>query len=322
MAQNAPSWTTFAWRGFHMEVPVNWELGAFDGDDDIGYLRLDDLYIPRLEIRWKRARAGTNIDRAAKTYLDNLQMTYKRRKLSPIPQPSPLDLALPNSQDLQVRGYRWKGQAPGVAAVILCHTCRRISVVQMFFPPEGFSAKTYKRVFASLHDHNPPDQAHWDFYLLHLRTPDDWRLAGHKFNPGYAELNFVSREKFQADFRRWGPASVLLENNDLQAWAKQNWPTGLHPDNVNNITHQGESAVLARRTGSGLLAPFRRTFGRGPGVRKALYWQSTAWHCVKSDRLWMVDIFARSEPQAEQPDYQVLCHQLLPPELSAAVARS
>ena len=319
MAQDSTTWTTFAWRGFRMEVPLQWDLGAFDGDDDIGYLRLDGLYIPRLEIRWKRARPRTSIDNAARVYLDSLSRANRRRNTALTSQPKPLDLTLPDSRDLQVRGYRWKDpQVECVAAVVLCAHCRRVSVLQMFFPPETFSARVYKRVLGSFYDHNPPDQAHWGCYLMHLRTPDTWQMTGHKFNPGYAELNFADRYNFQADFRRWGPASVILQDSDLEEWAKQNWSTGLFPDNITNFERSGEPALLTRRTGSGILAPIRRTIGRGTRIRKALYWQCTAWHCPQSDRLWMVDIFSRSEPQAEDADYQVLCHQMMPAEFTAS----
>ena len=322
MAQDSATWTTFAWRGFSMEVPLQWDLGAFDGDDDIGYLRLDGLYIPRLEIRWKRTGARANIDRAARVYLDSLARANKRKNPAPSSEPRPLELTLPDSQDLQVRGYRWKSpQAECVAAVVLCSVCRRISVLQMFSPPETFSAKVYKRVLGSFHDHSPPGQVHWGFYLMHLHTPDAWQMTGHKFNPGYAELNFGGPKNFQADFRRWGPASVLLEDSDLEKWARQNWPDGLGPDNVSNFNRSGEPALLARRTGSGILAPIRRTIGRGKGIRKALYWQSTAWHCSKSNRIWMVDIFSRSEPQADEADYQVLCHQMIPAEFSTPAGK-
>ena len=291
-----------------MEVPLDWELGAFDGDNISGYLRLDTLINPRLEIRWKRCGKGSRIEQAAQSYLTSLTRTNKNHQRYRKPKPWNPNVAWPDN--LHVRCYRWTGQSECAAAIIHCPTCRRISVVQISFPPDKFNSALSKRVLESLHEHNPDDVAYWDFYLLHLRTPSSWKLLAHKFSPGYAELNFVGPDKLQADFRRWGPASILLEDKDLQQWARENWPTKIKADSIETLNRHGELSQVARRNASGILAPLRRALGQGPGIRKALYWHSTSWHCPASERLWIVDIFARSGPQAAQKNWQVLCHQL------------
>ena len=288
-----------------MQVPLDWELGAFDGDQSSGYLRLDDMFVPRVEIRWKRSSRYNDINQATERYLKSLQKSKNPLQR----QPTPLTLAIDWPNDLQVRCYRWKGQYECVAAVMQCLTCKRISVVQIFFPEGTFSAAVYKRILSSLHDHNPADVAYWDFYLMHVRTPSSWKLLGHKFNPGYAELSFSGPGKLQADFRRWGPASVILQDSDLEQWARENSPQSLKADSIHTHTLDGDLAQITRRNASGLLGPLCRAFGRGPAIRKALYWHGTAWHCPSSERLWMVDVFAGSGPEAAEAEWQVLCHQ-------------
>ena len=308
MPENSEEWTVFAWRGLRMEVPLDWELGAFDGDNIAGYLRLDSLLRPRLEIRWKRCGKGSRIERAAESYLASVRRANKNYEQYREPRPWSPNVAWPD--DLEVRCYRWAGQSECAAAIIHCPACRRISVVQILFPLGKFSSGLSKRVFGSLGEHNPDDVAYWDFYLLHLRTPSSWKLLGHKFNPGYAELSFAGPGKLQVDFRRWGPASVLLEDKDLEQWAKENWPAKIKADSVETFNRDGELSQVARRRASGILAPLRRALGRGPGIRKALYWHSTAWHCPASERLWMVDVFAGSGAEAAEAKWRVLCHEL------------
>ncbi len=307
MPENSAQWTIFAWQGFRMEVPLDWDLGSFDGDDASGYLRLDDLMIPRMAIRWKRFGRASHIDQAVKRYLESVERGNKDREQ--YSEPRPLNVNVAWAQDLQVRCYRWRGQKECAAAVIQCAGCKRISVVEIFFPRGKFRADVCRRVFGSLHDHNRDDVAYWDCYLLHLRTPVSWKLLSHKFNPGYAELNFAGPGKLQVDFRRWGPASVLLEEKDLEQWARENWPARLKADSVHTVNRDGELSQVARRNASGLLAPLQRLLGRGPAIRRALYWHSTAWHCSASERLWMVDVFAGSGLEAAEVEWQVLCHQ-------------
>ena len=45
------NWTKFGWAGIVTELPEEWEISGLSGDQKEGYLRLEDEFMPRLELK-------------------------------------------------------------------------------------------------------------------------------------------------------------------------------------------------------------------------------------------------------------------------------
>jgi hypothetical protein len=62
------SYHLFAWQGFAMEVPVDWNLAEYKMTGDVSRVRLHDDFNLRLELEWLYSRKRLNPERIRKRY--------------------------------------------------------------------------------------------------------------------------------------------------------------------------------------------------------------------------------------------------------------
>ena len=309
MAEAIAEWTSFAWRRFALDVPLEWEPGIFDGDDLRGYVRLEDYFEGRLEMRWRRSYRAGNIEVAAKRYVEGIRQGVKRRRLSFKMEPKEYNLVPSWPDDFEARVYRWSADVDCVSAIVQCSACHRLTAIQLLFPLGGLKPALAKRVLSSFRDHVEEGEGDaWRLYLSDIVTPHEWRLKDHQFGPGILELNFGGPRRMTASFRRWGAAEVLLAGRDMRRWFNARWPKGIRPEKVVETEVRGEPALVATRNPRGVFDLLRRLIGRKEASKKSMFWQGVAWHCEQSNRLWAVDVFAPTEAEATEAAWEVRCH--------------
>ena len=77
------NWTKFGWAGIVTELPEEWEISGLSGDQKEGYLRLEDEFMPRLELKWsvaKSKRRNPDLHAVLDDYFKIIRKTYKKTK--------------------------------------------------------------------------------------------------------------------------------------------------------------------------------------------------------------------------------------------------
>ena len=59
-----PRWKHFAWDGWDIQIPVDWDLGALQVTPKDGYFRLDDEFEPRLMVKWQILKGAFSPEKA------------------------------------------------------------------------------------------------------------------------------------------------------------------------------------------------------------------------------------------------------------------
>ncbi len=306
----------FGWRGFRFELPLPWEPGSLKGDDASGYLRFDDPLMQCLEVKYDRSYRDTAAEVAAENYIKQLKHAAKKDR--PFRrEPEAFDVGAAWPEGMRGQAVRWSGDVECVALFLACETCRRVSALQVLFPERDLRLSTVRRLVETFEDHPADFQAPvlWSLYRLHLETPAAWRLTGHEFGPGHARLQFSGPGGLQADVRRAGPAEVLLRKTDLEAWLEAQLPkrVKLDPARVQRAEARGDPVLVATREPRGLGGLLGR-LGRGDAALAGRALEATAWHCPATNRLWAVQVYAKTLDAAAEADWRVVCHAAAPPE--------
>jgi len=303
----------FGWHKFTLALPEPWEPGRIEGDDVKGYARIDDGFMPRLELKWDRAYGDDACDEAFRRYMKELTRAAGKGGAAQATrrEPKEFDLGVRLPEGMRYRTVRWSAAVDCVAATVACSRCNRVAGLQILFPEGQMQTSLARRILESFRDHpeSPDAPAWWGIYKMRFQTPVRWRLVAHRFGPGYAEMNFAGPGGVLADFKRMGPAEVLLKKRDLVDWYLAQLPQHVKVprEAVERSEVRGDVVLAATRQPRGLAAFLRRR-GKDEVARRALCLQSVAWHCPRSNRLWAVEVYAPTLEAAREGQWQVFCH--------------
>jgi hypothetical protein len=198
-----------AWNGVRFLAPACWEVTRIGPR----YLLLADEEGATLEIKWRRVQGGFSHQRAFK----RLRSLHQGR-VQECPLPAEWDTLLPH---FTVRGFAWQAEAQGgQGAVLYCPACGNATLIQFFRKAAQRCRETCRRVLASFRDHSGDDQVRWSIFDIRAEIPAEYRLVRYRFEAGRFEMHFGANRQ-QIALYRWGPASALLANGDLSAFAAQ-----------------------------------------------------------------------------------------------------
>lgn len=201
------SWREIAWNGVRFSTPEPWEVVKIGPR----YLLLADEGGPALEIKWERIK-GRFSHRTALKRLNSLHRDTVRE--SPLPEEWKKILG-----DFTATGFSWQAETKGARGAILhCSACGNATLIQFFRNFSVLSHETCHRVLASFQDHSPDNRVLWSIFDIRAKIPAEYRLVRYRFEAGRFELHFGS-ERQQITLYRWGPASALLANGSLFAFA-------------------------------------------------------------------------------------------------------
>ena len=260
--------TAVAWNGVRLTVARGWELCRI-GER---YLQFEDDDGPVLELKWQPFKGRAAQDR----HLRRLAGGRARRQgvdFAVVPLPRAWSAAVAG---FHARCFTWKGPSTmGKGLVLQCDTCRTVHLIQFLRQDIVQREDLCSEILRSFRDH--PSQSvsgwtKWSVYGIKAEIPDDFRLQRYTFNPGALELTFQGAHGTTLTLYRWGPASVLLNDQSLDrfvthrlAWARF-------------ITHRvgspdGDMLLIQAPLFTGGGAKWIRRLGRRP-----LYgWLFAAW---------------------------------------------
>lgn len=293
-----PRWKHFAWDGWDLEVPVDWDLGALEiGRAGEGYFRLDDEFEPRLTAKWKPADGRFDPDRAVDDYLrkqvkalGKAGLTPEVRKGQPLPGGKHLlKEARYQSYALEVAGRR----SIGVAAH--CPQCRRSFALSINVAGGGGGEgdRLVQRIMQSLRDHPEPGKAlaRWELYGLSAQLPVELRAAAHKLTQGFVSFAAFAPPRTRVELGRWSLAGMHLAAVSLRQFAARHVTRkrGAPPMTLEEATVQSHPGIVfaSRRR---LLEPVRRGVRRLLRARKPPYQTGLLWHCAPTNRIFMLTL--------------------------------
>jgi hypothetical protein len=203
-------WKLVAWNGVSMRVPAQWEVGSLG----VSYLQLEDQTGPVLELKWQQL---------------NRFFSHKNhlKKLARLSNSAPgLDfevIHLPEEwrqplRSFETQSFKWQGrQVGGKGAILYCTYCGKASLLQ-FYQKEGRDDSLLSvKVLQTFRDHSDDGMVVWALFGLRALMPEKFGLIGYRFQPGHYQLKYKwGRE--QITLSRWGPADVLLKDEDLLDW--------------------------------------------------------------------------------------------------------
>jgi hypothetical protein len=177
-------WREIAWNGVRCEIPDYWDVA------EIGprYLMFAD-----------------------KQHKKKFGKTVKKVTL-----PSEWKTLL---NDFSSVAFSWHGTAiRGLGAILYCPACKTATLIQFFQVAPKHPDTVAHHILGSFQDHPQDNQGIWALYDIRALIPVEFNLIKYRFDAGYYELVF-SNKKLKITLGRWGPASALLRNRDLEEFA-------------------------------------------------------------------------------------------------------
>ncbi len=314
MNRGTSKWAATGWHQLYFERPEDWSIGAVTGDFSTGYLRLDDMEMPRFELRWERTRGREPVDQVVARYLKNLA-GKGGKKAPPVKVRRDLDLIKNESilQDRTVEGFHWRteGRDPlqAYGCLWMCETCRRTIFAQVLGRGGESLMTLASKLLNTLDDHARDEKAVWAVYGMKIEIPAAYVLKHHSFLTGRIELTFESGGA-RLELVRMSLAEMHLENRTFEDWFQNTY--GQEIENWSDFrgTPSGHPGILG--TGEGVdpetvhsrmaWLPWRQP------RKKPL--SCCSWHCIDGNKLYVL----RHMDATHQSDLlgeiavKVMCH--------------
>ncbi len=199
-------WREFAWNGIRFSAPEKWETGKIGSR----YLLLEQEARPMMEIKWGRISGKFSHHRHLRR-LAGLRPDKRKVELAECPLPPGWKAALAN---FKATGFHWTGEPfQGMGAILYCPACKNAALIQFYRHDRADAASFAHRVLASFQDHTTGEQVLWSIFDIRARLPASFWLTSFRFDAGHFFLKF-SRRRQVLTLSRWGPASILLSDDD------------------------------------------------------------------------------------------------------------
>lgn len=205
----------FAWQGWEIATPSEWDPVRLEGDFDGGTVLLADLNGPRLGVRWRRFACDGKSARHAERALRDEVGTLAAAEAIPFTLSGDWFSCLlytepkPPGRDVFVGVSNASNRLLQVA----CHVKRRDDAL--------------KQVITHVRDASEDDEQPWSVFDLWCRVPRSLRLASHKLLAGDLSLSFASVGKpaKQLTIRQVGVAGLALQRSSIEQWLRRQQST-------------------------------------------------------------------------------------------------
>jgi hypothetical protein len=201
----------FGWQGFRLEHPDEWAAVHLSGDRTRGYARLASDRRIGCQIRWQKAKDGSDHGQRLEQYLKKLAADAKRAGETFNSEFSAEDGTLV---------YRWSGSGQGRGCLFHSSACSRTFFLEVLGGKKDQLLPQYREIMANFQsglDEN--DREHWALFGLHVALPAGLELARHTLLAGRTQMLFRGKG-VTVDAQRWGFAEQLLDKHGLEAWAR------------------------------------------------------------------------------------------------------
>lgn len=295
-------WKLFAWQGVQLEVPRDWSLGAVTGDERKGHFRLDDEEVVRLEARWERGRARTDLEPVVERHIEALRRVAKKQN-APFHAERGIRIGLP--PDVDATCFEWRSDYKAYNLLTFCPECKRITLVRVMAKSGERLQPVAARIFGSLRDHGDDSGTPWAVYGLRLTAPESFRLESNALNLKRIELIFRSGAE-EAAAARFNLAEMQLRDRPLGQWFVETYEKDLRRYRsleTETEEYRGHAAMRfwARPRSRGLFSLLARP----------MFLVGRAWSCSQEDKIYMARRLARRDRLEEFDPFcdSVLCHE-------------
>ncbi|MCS6861596.1 MAG: hypothetical protein NZT92_14905, partial [Abditibacteriales bacterium] len=215
------------WQGLTLTVPSDWNISVIGGDRQAGYLRIDSVTMPRVEIKWQQAgKAGVNLERTLEKFLKGFTKEMSKRK-KPIEIRRPVKVVSKRQKrKTDILGFAWQSDHQGCGVLWHCPDCDRIVIAQVLGTLEEDVQQLASKVLSSLEDHGQQEWDTWSVYGLAFQMPQAFLLEKHKLLTGQLELEFTRKKPGlsianvtqRIIVARWAMADTLLKEGTFEEW--------------------------------------------------------------------------------------------------------
>ncbi len=276
-------WSPFAWQGWQLDVPPDWNPVLLQGDGRRGSVVLADLEVARLELTWVAwpGRQTPSLDRSVK----------KQAASMVNPSVGPAD---PWPLADEFGGARELVSADGdeIRLVLNSPASRRAAVLR--FSPHGLRdhRAVVCRIVGSLADLSDRPMVPWAIYGFSFAVPQCVVLSANQLQTGSAVLSFSGRRGELFRFARVTSAGRLSDRVgpvELMARIEGRSRRGYTWQDQPQRTHRGHEVVVRHGWQPGL-SRLRR-----PSRRSV---HTATWYCPECDRVFEVlRRGSRADPQ-------------------------
>jgi hypothetical protein len=212
MKSHPMTFKDIGWNGICFSIPDTWEVSKIGAH----YLFFEDQHQPTMEIKWGKVPEGythhQQFQQLSTQYSGQEQKTIKQNSL-----PKLWEKAL---HAYDAVGFSWGGKPfGGTGAMVYCPECRCATLIQ-FFSKDRQPVPAARQILQSFKDHPESNLATWSIYDIQAKIPTNFTLITYQFDAGCFKLVFDTGF-IRATFHRWGLASVLLRDKNLQSFARQ-----------------------------------------------------------------------------------------------------
>lgn len=219
--KNRETWKEVGWNGIRFSVPSAWEAGRI-GER---YILLEHDGLPVLELKWNKIKGKFSSEKQLKRLKSDYHKQQFAMEISPWFIPKDLQNVLKSHE---INGFQWKGKLfAGKGLILFCKDCHCATLLQFYERRDAGKDRLnliYKgKILSSFQDHSLNGTYLWSVFDIRTVLQEHFKLLGHSFSPGSFELEFDTGV-CHVFFYRWSPASVILIENDLQAFAEKVFP--------------------------------------------------------------------------------------------------
>ena len=271
----------FAWQGWQVQTPEEWNPVNLHGTFEAGYALLSDIHRPRLGIRWTTPGRGFDCQRWSREALVAEIGELAAKEAEACGDERFGDAVLYSEAEPPGRDV-WLGRS-SVSG-------RTFEVVHHVYPGEAPRMKELRERFS---DSACNGELAWAVFDLSCATAGGWRLASQRMNAGDLSLEFA-RKSERMSVRQIAVAHLALKRMPLEKWLEEQ----IRPW-VKRYRRVGEAAEVTMATNDGRMLrgvscrlERRRLMIWGSGTA-AIY--AAALHDAKRDRLIFVEAKDESE---------------------------
>jgi hypothetical protein len=279
------AWSRLGWQGITFDVPADWCPARLEGDFANGYLRVEDEWNVRLELRWETLRRRVP---SASQLVDNYLRQTQRKLGRRAPKPTVnRDRCVPQLGDTDHEVFTWRGAFNAHSLLLVCPETKRAVHLRVFFETGKELRELTRRVFASVATTSEDGRNEWNVFGLGFRVARSWRLESSALRTGCLQFVF-SDDRDVLDVVRLSLATMLLGERPLGAWFGEFFAKALR--RYRYQTHAGEYRGHPAVRVEGTMRPRARPLGL---LRRKLHVTGLAWHCKADDRLFAIRVVSR-----------------------------
>jgi len=234
---------------------------------------------PVLELKWQQIKGVFSFKTHLKK-LSRLSTSTPGVDFQKIPLPHDWQQALGN---FEVQSFVWQSsEVSGKGAILYCSECQKAILLQFYQKQGRADSSIPLEILHSFRDHSEDAMVPWALFGLRALIPQRFALVRHRFHPGHYQLEFQD-QKEHLFLIRWGPADLLLKDDDLLAWFHERGgePNWCQAADMRAYTYHGKPALQGQSQGS--IASASRLWARM--TKKLPHIWVRVWHLASRNQI-------------------------------------